>query len=280
MTLQPALTESSKTWLEIIDECDSFPYTFPAKVTPEHRISRFFVKGELIGYLRHSVVEALRLDFPAYFDLLPNEGGAFDVFVRDRIPSSGPSSPAASGPRQQDNITTTEEVTKLLNGVASFWRTRGTFDVLQGWRNEQYTVYSARRSVLFTLERSACSLFGVVTYGAHLNVYVQSPEGIEVWIPRRSQSKPTFPGKLDNSVAGGISNGLSPRETIIKEALEEASIPEDIAKGVKATGCISYMYVDGSVDSGSGWIQPEVQYTFDLLLQSPHEDFQVEPDGQ
>lgn len=43
-----------------------------------------------------------------------------------------------------------------------------------GWRNEQYGIYSlgpAQRPIIaFTLERSACALFGFATYGVHLTV--------------------------------------------------------------------------------------------------------------
>lgn len=238
--------------MDLIDACDSFPRIIPSGVAEAARLSRFYAKGHLVGYLRASVVLAIRTDFPAYFDILPNEGQAFDVFVRDH------------------GTETVEELTKLLNAVAQFWRVRDAFEVLKGWRDEQYTIYGPGRIVLFTLERAACGLFGLVTYGAHLNVYIPASEGgrpLRMWCPRRAKTKATFPGMLDNSVAGGISNGLSPYETIIKEADEEASVPEAIARRlVKSVSAISYMYVDGTVEKGAGWIQPEVQYIYDLAL--------------
>ena len=33
--------------------------------------------------------------------------------------------------------------------------------------------------------------------------YVTRRDGLHVWVPRRSYEKPTFPGELDNTVAGG-----------------------------------------------------------------------------
>ncbi|RWQ98048.1 hypothetical protein C8Q69DRAFT_457588 [Paecilomyces variotii] len=39
------------------------------------------------------------------------------------------------------------------------------FDVLSRWRNERFPVYGSNKEVLFHLERSACPLLGVVTYG-------------------------------------------------------------------------------------------------------------------
>lgn len=296
-------------------------------------VSRFYARGECVGYLRHTVVETLRADFPQYFDILPvhddlraahhhhhqhhdhgtlsdgQEDTVWDVFVRDGIGAMELGTNASGGRQAQgrgeaetdemgadwndsgsssaSRVDTADELTKLLNGVAQFWRTRKVFRVLEGRRDEQYTVYGANRKVLFTLERAACALFGLVTYGAHLNVYIESSAPgaeMQLWCPRRAKTKATFPGMLDNSVAGGISNGLSPYETIIKEANEEASIPEDIArKLIRPAGCISYIYVDGDVEDvgGGGWIQPEVQYIFDLSLTGEHKTFELKPqDGE
>jgi len=43
-----------------------------------------------------------------------------------------------------------------------------------GWRGEQYAVYGPGKPphahVAFTLERSACALFGLATFGVHLTV--------------------------------------------------------------------------------------------------------------
>ena len=61
-----------------------------------------------------------------------------------------------------------------------------------------------------------------------------------MWISRRSLTKPTCPGMLDNMVAGGIGFGHSPRYTVIKESMEEASLPEEVAKRAKSVGTISY----------------------------------------
>ena len=48
---------------------------------------------------------------------------------------------------------------------------------------------------------------------------------------------------LDNSIAGGISAGMSPFESLVKESMEEGSIPEDIVRQhAKAAGAISYFF--------------------------------------
>jgi hypothetical protein len=49
---------------------------------------------------------------------------------------------------------------------------------------------------VFSMERSACAIFGVVTYGVHMTVYEQKGDAdgeipVRVWVPRRAATKPT-----------------------------------------------------------------------------------------
>ena len=57
---------------------------------------------------------------------------------------------------------------------------------------------SGRDAYAFSMERAACKLFGVVTYGVHMTVYEQQKgdvradaNGVRVWVPRRAATKPT-----------------------------------------------------------------------------------------
>ena len=45
---------------------------------------------------------------------------------------------------------------------------------------------------------------GTQAYGVHINGFVETDEGLELWVARRSRDKPTWPGKLDHIVAGGL----------------------------------------------------------------------------
>ncbi|KAI3613414.1 hypothetical protein CBS9595_004247 [Malassezia furfur] len=128
-----------------------------------------------------------------------------------------------------------------------------------GWRDEQYAVYGPGdgenpSTVVFTLERSACALFGIATFGVHLT---------------------TWPGYLDNSVAGGITAGDSPRASMVRECFEEAGLSRDqVEPYLKQTGHITYFY-----KTSLGWRQPEMQYTYDLAL--PSDAIQLRPeDGE
>ncbi|XP_029102201.1 thiamine pyrophosphokinase 2 isoform X1 [Scleropages formosus] len=114
---------------------------------------------------------------------------------------------------------------------------------------------------LMCMERAATSLFGVKRYGVHVNGYRQEEDGtVTMWLSRRSRTKQTYPGTLDNLVAGGLAAGTSLQETLIKECEEEACIPACIAETACPVGTVSYTYED---EDG---VFPESQFVFDLKL--------------
>ncbi len=145
------------------------------------------------------------------------------------------------------------------------------FDVLAGWRNELYPVYGANNELLWSVERSASVLFGIVTYGVHMTAYTKVEDasyGMKLWVPRRAKTKQTYASMLDNTVAGGLPIGEDPFECLVREADEEASLPVELVKGrAEAKGTITYLYVRGENAGGeTGMIQPECQYVYDLEL--------------
>jgi 8-oxo-dGTP pyrophosphatase MutT (NUDIX family) len=98
------------------------------------------------------------------------------------------------------------------------------------WRDEAFDVREvAAGPVLARIDRGALPAFGVMAEGVHVNGVVRSPDGVSMWIARRSASKQLDPGKLDHMVAGGVPAGLSPDCTVVKEAAEEAGLPADLA---------------------------------------------------
>jgi len=115
----------------------------------------------------------------------------------------------------------------------------------------------------FEMERSACALFGVVTYGVHMTVYQEGFGGsMWIWVPTRARTKQTWPGYLDNTVAGGVPSGMGVFEAVVKESMEEASIKEDIVRRhAKAVGSVSYFF-----RTSKGWLQPEIEYVYDLRI--------------
>lgn len=102
---------------------------------------------------------------------------------------------------------------------------------IPGWRDETYAIRNAFDAPpLAYIERAASRFFGTQTYAVHLNGVVEYADGApQLWIARRSDTKATDPGMLDNVVAGGIGWGFGIEATLIKECWEEAGIPGDIA---------------------------------------------------
>src|SRR5690349_21035597 len=138
-------------------------------------------------------------------------------------------------------------------------RERGLFG--RHWREEPYKVSTDFNApLLLEMERAAVPWFGVRAYGPHMTGYVKKRDGLHIWVPRRSYEKPTFPGELDNTVAGGQPAGIGIRENLIKECHEEAAIPRKLAEQAKAVSIIAYWNQSGPQ------LKPDVMTCFDLEL--------------
>ena len=58
------------------------------------------------------------------------------------------------------------------------------------------------------------------------------PAYSHLWLGKRSDDKPTWPGLLDCIAAGGIAAGDAPYKAMVKECAEEAGIAADVAAGL------------------------------------------------
>jgi len=160
--------------------------------------------------------------------------------------------------------------TAAVEGALRVLRAEG---LVRHWRDERYPVAPAfGQAPLFAMERAAVPLLGVSAYGVHLNGYVRDGHGLRMWIGRRSLHKPTYPGMLDNMVAGGQPIGLGLRENLLKEAWEEAGIPAWLASGARPVGAVSYCC------EGDGGLRPDTLFIFDLAL--PSDFVPVPRDGE
>ncbi|EME40705.1 hypothetical protein DOTSEDRAFT_136968 [Dothistroma septosporum NZE10] len=253
------LSSGPKSNLDLINECDNFPYyntspeLFFAHINTYYALYvRQFPETEL-GYVLPSVAEVFR--------------GLPDWKIDD-------------GERTLTLVTgeTAEERSKVVEATIKAMHATGHFKVLNKWRNELYPVYGPQGQLLFNMERSASALFGIVTYGCHMTAYVRtvvnntdSPEDTEemkIWVPRRAADKQTYGGMLDNTVAGGIASGESPFDSMVRESAEEASLPEELVRRhAKAVGVVSYFHIrDHRAGGETRLLQPEVQYVYDLQL--------------
>ncbi|KAJ6147927.1 hypothetical protein N7497_009909 [Penicillium chrysogenum] len=228
-----------KSNLDLVGECDNFPYYEDDRAAYTENLNNyhtFKVSGYdcTLGYILNAVVEK----FPLTVTLVTPEG------------------------------VTPAHRSKLVAADIDEAVKQGKFEVLQGWRNENYAVYGPGGEFLLEMERAATPLFGIVSYGAHLTGYVQDESGIKIWVPRRARNKQTYPSLLDNTVAGGMCTGEMPFECIVREAMEEASLPEAVVRaGTVSVGCVTYSHVrDARAGGETGLIQPEVEYVYELRL--------------
>jgi 8-oxo-dGTP pyrophosphatase MutT (NUDIX family) len=128
------------------------------------------------------------------------------------------------------------------------------------WRNETFDVAPRWDAPpVFRLDRGAVPFFGTRAYGVHLNGYHRRGDALYLWIGRRSPDKQVAPDKLDNLVAGGIGNGHSVEETLVKEAEEEASIPTELISRATPAGVVSYR-----MENQLG-IRDDVLFVYDLV---------------
>jgi len=130
-------------------------------------------------------------------------------------------------------------------------RPRGeTYGISEGW-----TAPTRLR-----LDRGLVPMFGVKSYGVHVNGFVRGPDGLKMWIGRRAPDKRVAPNKLDHMVAGGLAHGYSVDETVVKEAAEEADVPDALARRARPAGALSYVT---ELEQG---LRDDTLFIFDLDL--------------
>ncbi|MCP9319981.1 NUDIX domain-containing protein [Acetobacter persici] len=126
--------------------------------------------------------------------------------------------------------------------------------------------------VLARIDRGALPLFGLVAAGVHLNGLVRKADGLYLWTGRRAANKRLDPGKLDHLVAGGVPAGHTQWDALLKEAAEEASIHEDLARQAQQVGRLVY-----ALDRPEG-LRRDILYCYDLFLPESFEP--VAADGE
>ena len=147
-------------------------------------------------------------------------------------------------------------------------RQDASFDILRQWRAELYQVLGINRDV--RMARGGVALFGIHTVGVHMMAFCRPlPAGeMRLWIPRRAATKQTYPGMLDNTVGGAIVAGEDQFECMVREAEEEASLPEGLTRRLaRPVGAISYFHVrDERAGGEGGLLQPATHHLYDVEL--------------
>lgn len=126
--------------------------------------------------------------------------------------------------------------------------------------HEWFDVRSPDGTIIGQIDRALIPVFGVEASGVHMNGLVQKKTGLHLWVARRSPQKRLDPGKLDHLVAGGMSSGLTPEETLVKEAGEEASIPTALARHARHASTLHY-----AMTRPEG-LRRDRLYCYDLML--------------
>lgn len=201
-----------------------------------HDLSRFrpfSAGGQRVGWVRHALAERL-----ARFDDVLEV--THDAVTLDRGLDDFSSRSAA--------------IDRVVRALAAD-------GIVTGVREEAYPVTTGfAHPPLFKMERAAIPHFGVRAYGVHMNGYVRRGDGLHMWVARRAFDKPTYPGMLDNTVAGGQPIGLGLLDNLVKECEEEAGIPAALAGRATAVGAITYC-----MEAEDG-LKPDVQFCYDLGL--------------
>ena len=193
----------------------------------------FEIAGTRVGWLR-----------PAFARLLAPHGAVFEIGA-DAVRLA----PGLDGPGARSRA-----VEPILRGLSAD-------GVIGGWREEAYPVGTGFCDPpLMRIERAAVPFFGIRAYGVHVNGYVRNGAGLSMWIARRARDKPTYPGLLDNFVAGGQPVGIGLLDNVVKEADEEAGVPEALARTARPVGAISYCH-----ETPDG-LKPDVMFCYDLEL--------------
>ena len=98
------------------------------------------------------------------------------------------------------------------------------------WRDEAFPVrpvsddFTAEPVQGLALERGCFRMLGLTSRAVHVNVWCGPTNHRRLWVARRSQRKQVDPGKLDNTIAGGIAAGETVAAALCREAWEEAGV--------------------------------------------------------
>ncbi|KAK3871992.1 hypothetical protein Pcinc_022897 [Petrolisthes cinctipes] len=229
--------------LHLMRRCNSFFLQGLVSVQGECR--PLVVCGHCVGVVRPDVACAL-LDYPQVFT--PTN----EAFILNS---------------QLDSYSKRSNAVEL---VLRDLRAKNVLQALRGWREECFNVWAdVGAEPLFQMERSAVTLLGVRAFGVHITGYTRSREDgrMRIWVQKRSLDKPTYPGMMDTMVGGGITAGLQPHQVMLKEAHEEAAVPEYLAKTARPAGSVSFF-----TESERG-LHANTEFVYDLELPSdfvPH----------
>ncbi|KAI8629483.1 thiamine pyrophosphokinase-related protein [Xylariaceae sp. FL1651] len=244
-------SHQTKSFLDLVNECDNFPL-------PQNDINAY---AEKVHSYYHFKVASNSATFGFVLPFVATELAKFQGWEVDE--NTTPKTLTLSG--GDDESSRSAHVAETLRQL----RQNKTFDVLDKWRDECMSVFSPTGELLFSIERSAFPLLGVVAYGIRMVAYTRLESGdMKLWISRRSNKVTAYPGFLDGTVAGAILTGESSYESMIRKTCYKASLPEDLVRQRwNACGTLSYFHIrNGEAGGEVGLLHPSFYFLFDLEL--------------
>ena len=192
------------------------------------------INGQVYGWLRPSFIEHLR---------------QFDQLFAFSDSQVGLCNPTLQG----------EALTAELTDVVNTLYEQGVLPHKP--MNEPYPLTAGERDeAIAEIDRVAASHFGLRSFGQHLNGYVNYNGRLLLWVGKRARDRAIFPGAWDNMVAGGLPQGISLEENLIKECQEEAGMSAALAQQATYVGSIAYNRVNAN------GFRPDVLYCYDIEL--------------
>lgn len=153
---------AKKTFLELVANTDNVPYpNSPPNLTTSSRYKAF---NSAVPFYSHDGVQIGLVPKELYSVLSTNE-----LFADHFTFTSSPKPSISLAP----HLTTFQQRNKAIAEVGHSLRQFPVFrPVLSGWRDELYVVYNPSHVEYMLVERAVSVLFGVVTYGVHINGYI------------------------------------------------------------------------------------------------------------
>jgi hypothetical protein len=205
--------EHDLSFLDLINICDNvrvhqqspLPSSFDSEILVPLYLTES-LKSPIVGLLRPVIVEQLKVE-----NARSRDNGQQELW---KFSGDGITPEQRSRVAFQTWLNTPAKRTAAMRALCERWRDTRLFDDVCGpkkWRNEMYPIYAdpfgahdhpdsaapgTNLNLMFEMERSACALFGVVTYGVHMNIYeedeVDGQRTLRVWVSTRSRTKQTY----------------------------------------------------------------------------------------
>ena len=158
-----------------------------------------------------------------------------------------------------------QERTRLVHDTLRSGHDSGEVEALQRRNKDSFAIYDSDGQHIMDMVGSGLPLFGVVVFSVHMIAYTKTKDGFKYWVPRRSKTKMSYPGQLENTVGGSLASGEKAIDFIVRKSAEEASLPESYTRAnLKPCGALSYQM--SPTDAGKSGCQRQVQFLYELEL--------------